>query len=60
MADGSRAELGLIHHGVAEQGSCCRFPKDRHSRGEPSQVIAGEQEAFFTTDMEEGNRAGLC
>lgn len=46
--------------GLAERGGRSRFPKDRHSKGEPNLVIAGKEEAFFTTDMEEGDRAGLC
>lgn len=45
---------------MTERGGRCRFPEDQHSKGEPNQVIAGEQEAFFTTDMEEGDGAGLC
>lgn len=52
--------LGSSITGLAERGRRCCFPKDRHSKGEPNQVIAGEEEAFFTTDMEEGDRAGLC
>lgn len=32
------------------------FPKDRHSKGEPDQVIAAQEKAFFTTDTEEGDR----